>query len=81
MSVGDSLADESDEHDAVEARAMVAPLLRRLSERERRIVYLRFYEDRSQAEIGEEVGVTQTQVSRLLTRTLSAMREELAPSE
>ena len=81
MSVGESLADESDEHDAVEARAMVAPLLRRLSERERRIVYLRFYEDRSQAEIGEEVGVTQTQVSRLLTRTLSAMREELAPSE
>ena len=81
VSLGDSLADDSDEHDAVEARAMVGPLLRKLSERERRIVYLRFYEDRSQAEIGEEVGVTQTQVSRLLTRTLSAMREELAPSE
>ena len=81
MSLGDSVADDSDAHDAVEARAMVAPLLRKLSERERRIVYLRFYEDRSQAEIGEEVGVTQTQVSRLLTRTLDALREELAPSE
>ncbi len=80
-SVGDSLADESDEHDAVEARAMVEPLLRKLSDRERRIVYLRFYEDRSQAEIGEEVGVTQTQVSRLLTRTLNTLREELAPSQ
>ena len=80
-SVGDGLADESDEHDAVEARAMVEPPLRRLSDRERRIVYLRFYEDRSQAEIGEEVGVTQTQVSRLLTRTLNTLREEPAPSQ
>jgi RNA polymerase sigma-B factor len=36
--------------------------------RERLILYLRFVEGRTQAEIGEEVGVTQMQVSRLLSR-------------
>ena len=60
-----------------EARAVLGPVVRRLPERDRTILYLRFFEDLTQAEIGERIGVTQMQVSRLLTRILGGLRAEL----
>ncbi|MFC7496111.1 MULTISPECIES: sigma-70 family RNA polymerase sigma factor [unclassified Nocardioides] len=75
--LGDLLPDTDDDHDASNARLMLEPVVRRLSERDRRILYLRFFEDLTQAEIGEDLGVTQMQVSRLLSRILGDLREEL----
>ena len=65
------------------AEAVVAlrPLCRNLSERERRIVYLRFFHEWTQARIAEEFGVTQMQVSRLLTRIFAKLREQLGELE
>ncbi len=61
------------------------PLCQQLSERDRRIVYLRFFHEWTQARIAEEFGVTQMQVSRLLTRILKQLRSQLgapdAPAE
>jgi RNA polymerase sigma-B factor len=48
-----------------------------LPTRERRIVYLRFFEDRTQAEIGAELGISQMHVSRLLSRLMTRLRDEL----
>lgn len=75
--VGDLIVEQDDTHDASEARVMLAPVVRDLSARDRRIVYLRFFEDRTQSEIGDDLGVTQMQVSRLLARILGDMRTEL----
>lgn len=58
---------------------VVAPLLMRLPEREREIVRLRFFEERSQAEIAEMVGVSQMHVSRLLRRSVDLMRQGATP--
>ncbi len=52
----------------------LAPLLEQLDERDRLILRLRFGEDRTQAEIGAELGISQMQVSRLLSRTLAQLR-------
>jgi RNA polymerase sigma-B factor len=79
-SVGELIADEETTGPASEARLMLAPVVRRLPERDRRILYLRFFEDLTQEEIGEDLGVTQMQVSRLLTRILGDLREELNPA-
>ncbi|MDN4162887.1 sigma-70 family RNA polymerase sigma factor [Nocardioides abyssi] len=78
-SLGELLVDASGEDPltASDARVALAPVVRALGERDRRIVYLRFFEDRSQAEIGEDIGVSQVQVSRLISRILDRMREEL----
>ncbi|MCW2996334.1 MAG: sigma-70 family polymerase sigma factor [Conexibacter sp.] len=57
-----------------EARATLDTLLAQLPLRERRIVQLRFTEDLTQAEIGELVGVSQMQVSRLLRGSLERLR-------
>ena len=78
--IGDTIATTEPDYSRVEARVALAPLVRRLSERERRILYLRFYEEQSQREIGEELGVTQTQVSRWLSGIYERMHEELAGS-
>jgi RNA polymerase sigma-B factor len=48
-----------------------------LTERERTIVELRFFAEKTQTEIAEEVGISQMHVSRLLARTLIQLRERL----
>lgn len=67
-------ADQTDQA-AAEARLILAPVVRALPARDRRILYLRFFEDRTQEEIGREIGVTQMQVSRLLAGILGRLRE------
>ena len=53
----------------------VAPALRDLPERERRILYLRFFEGRTQTEIADELGISQMHVSRLVSQSLEKLRE------
>jgi RNA polymerase sigma-B factor len=62
----------------VEDRATLRPLLARLPIRERNILALRFIKGMSQSQIAAEVGVSQMHVSRLLTRSLAALREGLS---
>ncbi|MFE9845095.1 SigB/SigF/SigG family RNA polymerase sigma factor [Streptomyces goshikiensis] len=52
----------------------LAPLLQSLDERDRRILAMRFGQEMTQAEIGTELGISQMQVSRLLTRVLTRLR-------
>jgi RNA polymerase sigma-B factor len=80
-----ALRDVLPSHDA---RLDMAPELSDLSlvmgqlpEREQRILYLRFYEDLSQSEIAERVGISQMHVSRLLARSVESLREWLQVSE
>ena len=49
----------------------------KLSSRQRRIVYLRFYGGLSQAEIAERLELSQMHISRLLTRAIKFLKEEL----
>ena len=62
--------------DQVETREQVRELVSSLPERERTILVLRFLHEKTQAEIGAEVGVSQMHVSRLLARTLTQLRAE-----
>jgi RNA polymerase sigma-B factor len=78
--MGDLIGQEDPAQPAAEARVVLAPAVRLLTERDRRILYMRFFEDRTQQEIAEDIGVTQMQVSRLLTRILRDLRTELTAS-
>jgi len=80
-SMGDLFGDLDTGQDAVEARVVLAPVVRRLSERDRKILRLRFFDDCTQREIADAIGVTQTQVSRVLTRIMSSLRSELEKGE
>lgn len=68
VSAGERSLEEAEERD------VVRHLLRSLGRREREIVYLRFYEDLTQTEIAQRMGISQMQVSRLLARCAERMR-------
>ena len=72
----DLLADEDEPLERLEGWETVAPMIRRLPARERRILYLRFFLGRTQSEIAKELGISQMHVSRLLAQTLTALRRE-----
>ncbi len=63
--------------EGVEDRETLGPLLEALPERERRILVLRFFGNRTQTQIAEVVGVSQMHVSRLLDRTLRELRDRI----
>jgi RNA polymerase sigma-B factor len=60
--------------DFADDRALLEAGMSVLSKRERRILQLRYYEDRSQVEIAREIGLSQAQVSRLIRRAVDRMR-------
>ncbi len=60
-----------------EAIAVLGPACRGLKWRDRRILELRFYEQKTQQQIADELGVTQVQVSRLLQRILTDLRRSI----
>ncbi|MHB1446021.1 MAG: RNA polymerase sigma factor SigF [Acidimicrobiales bacterium] len=59
---------------AAEDRAALSPLLASLPARERRILFLRFFQGLTQSEIATQLGISQMHVSRLLARSLSQLR-------
>jgi RNA polymerase sigma-B factor len=77
MTIGDLLRGVDGSRSAAEARVVLAPLVRKLSDRDRLVLQMRFYDDRTQQEIAEQIGVTQTQVSRLLARIFGELRTGL----
>jgi RNA polymerase sigma-B factor len=77
----DMLGSRERGFDRVEAAAVLQPLTRRLSPRDQRILYLRFFHEWTQAKIAAELGVTQMQVSRLLARILGQLRAAISDDE
>ena len=75
--LGDLLSGDDAETRASEARLVLAPVVRKLRPRDRQILTMRFYDGLTQREIAERIGVTQMQVSRLLTRILGQLRDEV----
>ena len=75
--LGATLGEDDGAYDRLVDHVSVAPLLASLPERDRRILSLRFFQGWTQSQIAAEIGVTQMQVSRLLSRTLARLREQL----
>jgi RNA polymerase sigma-B factor len=63
------------------SRTAIDEALAALPERERLIVYLRFYEDMTQSQIAEQIGISQMHVSRLLSRSLDDLGDLLSIEE
>lgn len=67
--------------DLVENRVVIERALEALPQRERTILRLRYFEELTQTEIAEHVGVSQMHVSRLLARSLAELRRQLQAAE
>jgi RNA polymerase sigma-B factor len=73
--LADTLGSDEEGYRAAEARALLAPAVKHLPEREQRILRMRFVDDMTQSEIADEIGVSQMQISRLLRQSLDKLHE------
>jgi len=73
----DYLGGEDDDFSLAEDRDALAKLLSRLTDREQKVVYMRFFRGLTQMEIARELRISQMHVSRLLRKILDKLREDL----
>ncbi|CAM5512901.1 SigB/SigF/SigG family RNA polymerase sigma factor OS=Streptomyces alboniger OX=132473 GN=CP975_33145 PE=4 SV=1 [Streptomyces alboniger] len=79
FSLADTLGAPDPAYDHINDREAAKAGLRRLPERERTILYLRYFEDMTQSRIAEELGISQMHVSRLISRSCARVRAEADP--
>jgi RNA polymerase sigma-B factor len=75
--LGDLLGEADADLESIDDKVTVAELLMRLPARERRMLAMRFYGNRTQADIAAELGFSQMHVSRLLSHALTWLREAM----
>lgn len=73
--VMDQVSDEKSENETWIDSIALNEAMRRLNDREKHILSLRFFEGRTQMEVAEEIGISQAQVSRLEKTALKHMRK------
>jgi RNA polymerase sigma-B factor len=79
--LGDAIGVEERGFALAEDRATIEHAMRVITPREREVLRLRFAEDLTQAEIGERVGVSQMQVSRIIRQSVARLRAYAAGAE
>ncbi|SEC91154.1 RNA polymerase sigma-B factor [Nocardioides exalbidus] len=80
LALADTLKDlrSATDYEIAEARVVLGPALAGLAPSDRRLLHLSFVEERTQREIGDELGLSQSQVSRLVRDALTRLREAVA---
>jgi RNA polymerase sigma-B factor len=73
----DTLGEPDPSLEVLDEWATLAPAVRDLPERERKVLYLRFFSGLTQSEIAAQIGVSQMHVSRILSQTLELLREHV----
>ena len=77
LSLMERVEQGRDEQEELLRRLLLEQLLASLEPRERRLIVLRFFYDRTQSQVAEELGMSQVQVSRLEKKILSALKEKI----
>ncbi|WP_037891784.1 SigB/SigF/SigG family RNA polymerase sigma factor [Streptomyces viridochromogenes] len=77
FSLADTIGSCEEAYDVVIDREAAKEGLRRLPERERAILYMRFFEDMTQSRIADHLGISQMHVSRLISRCCARVRDEV----
>ena len=77
ISLEDKLPQEKSQQEEILNKMFLEEILGDLSAKERELIYLRFFQEKTQAYIGEKMGLSQVQVSRMEKKILGRLREKL----
>ena len=77
LSLMDKVEQGKDEEETLLRQLLLGQLLRSLEPKERRLIMLRFFHDRTQTQVAEELGMSQVQVSRLEKKILQALKKRM----
>ncbi|MGN1166548.1 MAG: SigF/SigG family RNA polymerase sporulation sigma factor [Lachnospiraceae bacterium] len=73
----DKLQDKQKEEERILDHMLLGDLLMSLDQKERQLIYLRYFANRTQTQVGKELGISQVQVSRMEKKILKQMRERI----
>ena len=77
LTLADKLASPTEGTEEVLDHILLKELLASLNKEERTLIYLRYFAERTQSQVGEELGISQVQVSRMEKKILKSMREQI----
>ena len=77
ISVLESLTTGKDEQEMISNKLTVKGLIEELEKREKEVIMLRFYKEKTQTEVAKILGITQVQVSRIERKVLNKMKRSL----
>lgn len=78
LNILETLGTNKDEANSITNKIVINKLIQSLNPRERQIILLRYYKDRTQTDVAKILGISQVQVSRIERKILNYMKEELA---
>ena len=75
--LADRLPQEKDSHEVLINHMLLEQLLKELKEEERQLIQMRYFEECTQMQVAEKLGISQVQVSRMEKKILLSMRKKL----
>jgi RNA polymerase sporulation-specific sigma factor len=78
INILDTLGNSRDEANIITNKITINKMINALEKREKEIILLRYYKDKTQSEVGKILGISQVQVSRIEKKILNRMKKELA---
>ena len=78
LNILDTLKSNKDEANLITNKIVLNKIINSLEKRDKEIILLRYYKDKTQSEVGKILGISQVQVSRIEKRILEKMKKELA---
>ena len=73
----DRLSTDKNEEEILTNKILINELIRDLDERDKKVILLRFFKEKTQAQVAKILGVTQVQVSRIERKVLNSMKTKL----
>ena len=80
ISLLDTLSSEKNEEETITNKLAIGQLLKELKDREKEIILLRYYKEKTQAQVAKILGISQVQVSRLERKILENMKRKITMS-
>ena len=77
VSIIDTLSTNKDEATLITNKIAIQKMIQNLEERDKELILLRFYRDKTQSEVAKILGISQVQVSRIEKKILGSMKEQL----
>jgi RNA polymerase sporulation-specific sigma factor len=78
ISLIDKLVEKRDDHEVLLNHLLLEQLLKTLNEKEKMLIILRYYQDKTQMQVSKELGISQVQVSRMEKKILRNLRDNLS---
>ena len=78
LNILDTLKSNKDEANIITNKIVLNKMINSLEKRDKEIILLRYFKDKTQSEVGKILGISQVQVSRIEKKILEKMKRELA---